>query len=82
MLVVKLDVFAMIFDQRFGRSRVENGKMNDNWFLLSRARVENGKMHERVGKPLYHQVGILWNCGIVRLEHSLDHLNPRYMQQG
>ena len=31
MPVVKLDVFAVIFDQRFGRSRVENGKMNDKW---------------------------------------------------
>ena len=84
MPVVKLDVFAVIFDQRFGRSRVENGKMNDKWSRVRQSYSRNGKMYERVcllrrGELLFHQLGILWNCGIVRLQHCLDDLN---MQQG
>ena len=48
MPVVKLDVFAVIFDQRFGRSRVENGKMNVKWSRVRQSYSRNGKMYERV----------------------------------
>ena len=82
MPVVKLDVFTAIFDQRFGRSRVKNGKMNDKWSWVRQSYSRNGKVYERVcllrrGEPLLHQLGILWNCGIVRLQHCLDYRNMR-----
>ena len=82
MPVVKLDVFAVIFDQRFGRSRLKNGKMNDKWSWVRQSYSRNGKVYERVcllrrGEPLLLQLGILWNCGIVRLQHCVDYRNMR-----